>query len=393
MPKDVIFTDRLMRPIAHFSHAARSGSVVHIGAVAGVFPGLQLAGDSVGRIDVAAQVRRMFDNLEIELGLMGAALSDVVRIKTYLAFPRDVEKYRDVFRERFVEGALAHTVVGSWDFPLPQAAVELDAVAVISGAARSMEVDRISSGAGTAAMGGGLHYATALPANAAGNAAGWMIEDQLAATFKNLDRMLSSAGLKIDDVCNLHVTLADIRDRVCLEEGLQRFFSAKLPSLTIVGAPLERVEFRIAVESIACSGGGERLGSNIAPMMPGKAAPAVLANDTLFLSGQTGLAQGADTSGNVTVQTNMAWARLNELIATAGFAEDSMLRTNNVLTDWRDYAGFNSGYGANVREPYVPRATVLGQLSDARCRVQIEGIAHKGGSEATILQVPPKIAS
>ena len=30
MPKQVIYTDRLMRPIAHFSHAARVGSVVHV---------------------------------------------------------------------------------------------------------------------------------------------------------------------------------------------------------------------------------------------------------------------------------------------------------------------------------------------------------------------------
>lgn len=48
MPKDVIFTDRLMRPIAHFSHAARIGSLVHIGAVAGVFPDLRLAGGQRG---------------------------------------------------------------------------------------------------------------------------------------------------------------------------------------------------------------------------------------------------------------------------------------------------------------------------------------------------------
>jgi hypothetical protein len=40
-------------------------------------------------------------------------------------------------------------------------------------------------------------------------------------------------------------------------------------------------------------------------------------------------------------------------------------------------------------EPYVPRATVLGQPSDARARVQVEGIAHRNGDNATILQVPP----
>ena len=54
MPKKTIFTERLMRPIAHFSHAARIGNVVHVGATAGVHPDLRLAGESPGRIDVVS---------------------------------------------------------------------------------------------------------------------------------------------------------------------------------------------------------------------------------------------------------------------------------------------------------------------------------------------------
>jgi enamine deaminase RidA (YjgF/YER057c/UK114 family) len=109
----------------------------------------------------------------------------------------------------------------------------------------------------------------------------------------------------------------------------------------------------------------------------------------LFLSGQTGIQEGARNPFDVREQTELAWERLHSLIAAAGFGDDTMLRTNNVLTDWRDYAGFNAGYGKNVREPYVPRATVLGHLSEPGARVQIEGIAHRHGSDATILQVPP----
>jgi len=54
MPKKVIHTDRLMRPIAHFSHAARIGNVVQVGATAGVHPDLRLAGESRGRLDTTA---------------------------------------------------------------------------------------------------------------------------------------------------------------------------------------------------------------------------------------------------------------------------------------------------------------------------------------------------
>jgi hypothetical protein len=56
--------------------------------------------------------------------------------------------------------------------------------------------------------------------------------------------------------------------------------------------------------------------------------------------------------------------RVRRLIESAEFHVDGLLRTNNVVTDWRSYSGFNAGYGANVSDPYPPRTTVLGQLLD-----------------------------
>jgi enamine deaminase RidA (YjgF/YER057c/UK114 family) len=178
MPKKVIHTHRLMRPIAHFSHAARIGSVVHVGATAGVHPDLRLAGESPGRIDTAAQVRKMFENLETALGLIGAAISDVVRIKTYLAFPRDDAIYRPIFEQRFSTFKPAHTVIGSWDFPLPQAAVELDAIAVSGGGK--------ADGAGGMTA-DGFHYATASPIDPQGQTVGaGNIFGQTSAALDNL---------------------------------------------------------------------------------------------------------------------------------------------------------------------------------------------------------------
>ncbi|MFX8079117.1 Rid family hydrolase, partial [Acinetobacter baumannii] len=84
MPRDVIYTDQLMRPIAHFSHASRIDDVIHVGASAGVFPDLRLAGDAPGRFDMEAQTRRMFANLRTTLDLLGGKMSDVVRLKAYV---------------------------------------------------------------------------------------------------------------------------------------------------------------------------------------------------------------------------------------------------------------------------------------------------------------------
>jgi enamine deaminase RidA (YjgF/YER057c/UK114 family) len=113
------------------------------------------------------------------------------------------------------------------------------------------------------------------------------------------------------------------------------------------------------------------------------AAPGVLAGDVLYLSGS------CSTQGNVEQQTRAAWKNILEVVASAGFSVESILRSNNLLVDWRDYAGFNAGYGANIPEPYVPRATVLGQLRDSAARVQVECLAHRGGADAKILQVAP----
>jgi 2-iminobutanoate/2-iminopropanoate deaminase len=392
MPRKTIFTERLMRPIAHFSHAARIGNVVHVGATAGVYPDLRLAGESPGRIDVGAQTRKMFDNLETALGLIGADFSDVVRIKTYLAFPRDIEIYRPLYEQRFSSIRPAHTVIGSWDFPLPQAAVELDAVAVTGGVNKSINPGGLYSSAGCAVAGAladGFHYATALPLDVEGQTASFDCREQTAAALANLHAMLAAAGLDPRDICNIHITLRDIRERNEVEAVLQAFFDGRIPACTFVGAPLQRSDFSVSIESIATKGGGLGIETSAAPLRPGRPAPAMLAGDVLFLSGQIGLSEHGQPHFDVRAQTDVAWKRLHGLIEAAGFGNDTIVRTNNVLTDWRDYAGFNAGYGSNMREPYVPRATVLGCLDVPGARVQIEGISHRQGADATILQVPP----
>jgi enamine deaminase RidA (YjgF/YER057c/UK114 family) len=392
MPKQVIYTDRLMRPIAHFSHAARVGNVVHVGATAGVFPDLRLAGDSVGRVDMAAQTRKMFENLGTALGLMGSTLSEVVRLKTYIADPRDMALYSAIYAEHFSSIRPAHTVVGSWSFPLPQAAIELDAVAVSghsAGTRASADLTTPVTGTASGVATKGFHYATALPVDPDGKTASPVQKEQMAAALRNLNAMLATAGLFASDVCNLHVTLADLRAFADVESRLMTFFDGQLPSCTFVEAPLERSDFRVSLESIAVSGGGRRLGSKATPLREGKPAPAVLAGDTLFLGGQTGTTEGSSEKVDVETQTRIARDRLDALVEAAGFGADSIVRTNNVLTDWRHYAQFNAGYGACMKEPYVPRATVLGRLVDPSAEVQIEGIAHRAGADATILQVRP----
>jgi enamine deaminase RidA (YjgF/YER057c/UK114 family) len=392
MPRNVIYTDQLMRPIAHFSHATRVGTLVHVGASAGVMPDLTLAGESPGRVDIEAQTRRMFANLRTTLGLLGADQSDVVRIKAYVADPRDIARYQEIYRQEFTGMRPAHNVVGSWDFPLPQAAVEIDTVAMI-GAPAQLDPDPGLSALESGVAGGvavaGQHYATAQPIDDDGRVTSPDTHQQTVTALRNLSRMLAAAGLVPSDVCNLHVSVADMRALPAVERALSGFFGDRLPTWTVVGAPLEKPDFRVSIESTASKGGGQAIATKLSPLAAGRPAPAMLAGDTLFLSGQA--VHDDSPADDVEAQSSAAWQRIQALVEAAGFAEDTMLRTNNVLTDWRDYGGFNRGYGRHVAKPYLPRATVLGQLSNLNARVQIEGIAHRGAADAAVVQVAPLV--
>src|SRR5258708_5941869 len=183
MPRNVIYTDQLMRPIAHFSHASRVDNVVHVGASAGVFADLTLAGDSPGRVDIQAQTRRMFANLRTTLGLLGADMSDVVRLKAYVADTRDIATYQKIYRQEFTGMRPAHNVIGSWDFPLQQAAVEIDAIAVIGGNARVIPdpaMSALTRGAAGGVTAAAHHYATAQPIDGGGLVTSQSTHDQTA---------------------------------------------------------------------------------------------------------------------------------------------------------------------------------------------------------------------
>jgi 2-iminobutanoate/2-iminopropanoate deaminase len=163
-------------------------------------------------------------------------------------------------------------------------------------------------------------------------------------------------------------------------------FGASPPACVIAIASLEDPDCMLHLEAVAVAGGGT-------PVMGEGAAPAgclgsaaVLAGDELFIGGQYGVGRDGSLCGGIEAQTLAAWERIRLLLASAGMTPAHILRTNNVLTDWRHYRGFNAGYGANVREPYPPRATVLGSLGMPGALVQIEAIAHRAGDTATIVQ-------
>ena len=371
MPKQQLDTDRLMRPIAHFSHAVRIGDVIHIGATAGTDAARRLAGTTSGLADAAAQSAQMFRNIATGLEAFGASVRDIVRLKIYLADLRDLSAYRAAFNAALGDQTLDHAIVGAWGFPLPQALLEADVVAVVGKTKTPF----------TCTIG---------PA-AEGSAGGMTPAAQMNAALDRLDEQLANARLGRRDIVNLHVTLADARDLAAFISAYRWRFQAPFPAVTLVGAPLTDPYARVQIEATAVAGGGEPILVDGVRAAFEYASPAVAAGDDVYLSAQSGFDE-TQPSG-IEPQTRATWAALTRVLAAAGLTREHILRTSNVLVDWRDYQGFNAGYGANVTTPYPPRVTVLNTLAHPLARVQIEGLAHRHGDRATVLTVPGPLGS
>jgi enamine deaminase RidA (YjgF/YER057c/UK114 family) len=368
--KSVVTTGRLMKPIAHFSHGVRVGDVIHLGAAAGTDPQKRLAGEVRGLADMHDQAERLFDNFEIALGLLGGGLRDVARFRSFVTDWRDLAAYDEVFRRRFGDRPPSTVTLGSWGFPLPQATVESELIALVGRAP-------------------GRHWHTASPndergAMLGGSDAGAQTEHAL----RNLAAALKAAGISAREVVMVNVSLADLRHYAAFEAVYARFFPPPCPARTVVATSLRHPAQLVEIESTAVAGGGRPIGLG-SLAAPGAASPAMLAGDELYIGGQIGIATAGAFPGDAEQQTRAAWTRVRALLEEAGMAVEDVVRTSNVLTDWRHYAPYNAGYGACVTAPYSPRATVLAVLPDPRAFVQIEAVAHRAGRNATVLEANP----
>jgi 2-iminobutanoate/2-iminopropanoate deaminase len=379
MPKTVVTTDRLMKPIAHFSHGVRVGDVIHLGAAAGTDPQQRLAGRAPGVADMTAQTERLFDNFEVALRLLGGALRDVVRFRSFVADWRDLASYDEVHRRRFGGWRPSTATLGTWGFPLPHATVEAELIAVVGGAPR-----QLASGV----RAGSHHWYTASPSDDRGALlGGFDAGAQTEHALRRLATALDAGGLGVRDVVMVNVSLADLRHYPAFEAAYARFFPPPYPARTVVATSLRHPAQIVEIESTAVAGGGRAVSAGLSAA-PG-VSPAMLAGDELYIGGQLGVTADGSLPADPEQQTRAAWTRVQALLEEAGMALEDVVRTSNVLTDWRNYASYNTGYGAFVAAPYPPRATVVGALADPRAVVQIEAVAHRAGRDATVLEANP----
>jgi 2-iminobutanoate/2-iminopropanoate deaminase len=394
MGRTVVATDLLMQPIAQFSFGMRAGDIVRIGATAGTDAARRLIGSAPGLVDVAAQTAQMLVNFEISLKLLGAAPADVVQIRTWLNDWRDRARFEAAVRKQWPQVAACHSIVGSAGFPIPQAAVEAELVAIVGKDRSSLISPRLgaaaAAGANAGVRAGTRHFCTVGPADDA------LPSDPSARAQSCLDRLevaLDAAGLQARDLVMLNVNVSDLRLLPVFDRVFRDRMRAPYPTRTVSGTSLPDPRWLFSVDAIAIAGGGKPIGADAGPA-GAPASAAMLAGDELFIGGVLGATAGAASIESVQGQTQDAWRRIDKLLDAAGMTADDVLHTTNTLTDWRSYDAFNAAYGTHVSAPYPPRATVVSALAEEPARVMIEVHAHRGARDGRFIGfAPPASAS
>ena len=126
MPKQVVRTNLGPAAVGAYSQAIISGNVIF---VSGQIPLDPATGEMV-QGDIAAQTRRVFENLSAILREAGASFDHVVRTTVYLADMNDFAAMNEVYAKYFSSPAPARATVQAARLP-KDARVEIDVIAVL----------------------------------------------------------------------------------------------------------------------------------------------------------------------------------------------------------------------------------------------------------------------
>jgi reactive intermediate/imine deaminase len=117
--------EQLPEPISHYTDGVVADGWIWISGMLA----LDASGALIGADDVVAQAERVHENIGAVLAKAGATFEDVVKVTVYLRRIGDRAAVNTVRRKFFGESRPASTLVEVSAFVLPDALVEIDAVA------------------------------------------------------------------------------------------------------------------------------------------------------------------------------------------------------------------------------------------------------------------------
>jgi reactive intermediate/imine deaminase len=124
--------DRVAAPVGTYSHVTRVETAdavwLHISGQVAIDP----SGELVAPGDMRRQTEQVYENLSAILDAHDATFADVVKMNTYVTSVDDLDAMREV-RTRYLEDERpASTAVQVVALVLPDAVIEVDAIAMIA---------------------------------------------------------------------------------------------------------------------------------------------------------------------------------------------------------------------------------------------------------------------
>lgn len=123
MPRTPIHSDSAPKAIGPYSQAVRAGNTLYLSGQTPLDP-------ATGKLvegDIAAQARRVFENLAAVCAAAGTSFDDIARVGIYLTDLADFAAVNAVMAEYFQAPYPARSTIGVAALPLG-AAVEIDAI-------------------------------------------------------------------------------------------------------------------------------------------------------------------------------------------------------------------------------------------------------------------------
>ena len=122
------------------------------------------------------------------------------------------------------------------------------------------------------------------------------------------------------------------------------------------------------------------------PVFPPNAAkpiapytPAILANGTLYLSGQIALDEAGELhTGDIATETKQVMENLGKLLKAADMGYEDLVKITILLSDMSLYAAVNEVYGSYFGEVPPAREAYAVKGLPRGVNVEISGVAVKG---------------
>ena len=116
-----------------------------------------------------------------------------------------------------------------------------------------------------------------------------------------------------------------------------------------------------------------------APAAIGPYSQAVLAGNTLYVSGQLPIDAGTGefAGDDIKTQTRQSLTNIGHILSEAGFSFSDVVKSTVYLKDIADFADMNSVYAEFFSEPFPARAAFQTAALPKDARVEIEVVAVK----------------